>query len=434
MDWHKAEYRMLCCFGLKTYYPSDDHMSYGKDDPKAFNPSKFDPNQWVETVKAGGFDGLVLTLKHHEGFAIWQTGTTDYSVKGIPWKDGKGDILRDVAEACRKGGVTIGVYMSLIDKRFELDKPEKYKDYGEFYYDQLKEICSNYGPIDEFWFDGYKAERLKIDYKRITDLIRNKQPNAVIYDSGTMVKYLPERCLGWKGTHGGASADQKYRIKTDGKLRWYPNEPSLILQGNWYHHREPIVDLRQIQDYYLSTVGHGVTPLMNVPPNPHGLFDADSITRLKEFKAWVTRLHSNDPSRNVGVEVRADSVRGNDPKFGPWSALDSNYETYYATDDNVTNAVIEVNLGKVQEIDGFIIQEYIPLGQRIDGYQIECFVDGKWIQVFAGKKIGYKRIILKGRSSAMRTVIPATDRVRLKITNALACPLINNFKVIGSMK
>jgi len=435
MDWHKAEYRMFIHFGMKTFYPNNNHMGNGKEDPRKFNPVHFNADQWVETVKAGGFEGVVLTLKHHEGFCIWQTNTTDFSVKSSPWMDGKGDVLKDVIEACRKGGVTVGVYMSLIDKHFDLAESPTHINYGDYYYDQLKEISTRYGSIDEYWFDGFKADKLKMDYSKITNLIREKQPHAVIYDSGTMVKYLPERCLAWKGEHGGGSADQEYRREIEGKLRWYPNEPSLILQGNWFHDGNEIVSLSHIQDYYLTTVGHGVTPLMNISPNQEGLFDKESIERLQEFKAWVDRLHANDLAHKIGVKVTAaDNIRGHDAKYGPQSAVDSKYDTYYATDDDVKNAVIEIDLGKVQEIDGFILQEYIPLGQRVDGYSIECLVDGIWKEVFSGKKIGYKRIIIKERASAKDIIIPATDRVRLKITNALACPLINSFKVIGSLK
>ena len=433
MDWHKAEYRMFIHFGMKTFYPSDNHMGDGKEDPQRFNPVHFNANQWVETAQAGGFEGLVLTLKHHEGFCIWQTETTDFSVKSSSWKKGKGDVLKEVIEACRKGGITVGVYMSLIDKHFEHVGSVGHANYGEFYYDQLKEISTQYGPIDEYWFDGFKAAELKMDYKKMTDLIREAQPHAVVYDSGTMVNYLPERCLAWEGAHGGAGADQDYRKDIDGTLRWYPNEPSLILQGNWFHHGKAITSLARIQDYYLTTVGYGVTPLMNVAPNQEGLFDEESVERLREFKSWVDRLHANDLARAVGVEVAADSTRGKAPEYGPQSIVDGKYDTYYATDDDVTNAVIEINLGTVQEVDGFILQEYIPLGQRVDGYSIECFVDGKWEEVFSGKKIGYKRIILEGRASAKDIRFPATDQVRLKITNALACPLISSFKVIGSM-
>jgi len=217
-------------------------------------------------------------------------------------------------------------------------------------------------------------------------------------------------------------------------LRWHPSEPSTILQGNWFHNGQPIISLRAIQDQYLTTVGYGVTPLMNVAPNQDGLMDAGSVARLREFKAWVDALHAQDLTRDAGVTITADTVRGRAPQYSPQRAIDGDDATYYATDDGVTNAVLEVRLGAVSEIDGFILKEFIPLGQRVHGYRLECWSDGQWREVFSGQTIGYQRIILEGRASAQKAVFPATDRVRLVIENALAAPLINTFQVLGTRK
>jgi alpha-L-fucosidase len=433
LNWHKAEYIMFVHFGMKTFYPSDDHMGYGKEDPKKFNPAKFDASQWVKAAKAGGFKGIVLTAKHHDGFCNWQTETTKHSVKSTLWKDGKGDIIKELMEACREGGVYFGIYVSIIDKHFENAGSNKYADYGTYYYEQLKELSTKYGPIDEYWFDGYKADELKMDYKKIAELIKETQADAVVYESGTMVQYIPDRSIAWPGAHGGIVPDQNYRVEIDDTIRWYPSEPSIILQGNWFHNNTPVIGLEQIQDYYLSSVGYGVTPLMNISPNTEGLIDEGTVDKLTEFKMWVDQLNSNDLAKSEYVKVTASSYRGNAHKFSPQMINDGNYETYFATDDDIRSAVIEVDLGSVQEIDGFIIQEFIPLGQRIDGYTIECRVDGSWIEVFSGKLIGYKRIILEGRASALDIKFPAADGVRLKVENALASPLISTFQVVGSM-
>lgn len=433
LNWHKAEYIMFVHFGMKTFYPSDDHMAYGKEDPKKFNPAKFDARQWVKAAKAGGFKGIVLTAKHHDGFCNWQTETTEHSVKSSLWKNGKGDIIKDLMEACREGGVYFGIYVSIIDKHFENAGSNKYADYGTYYYEQLKELSTKYGPIDEYWFDGYKADELKMDYKKIAELIKETQADAVVYESGTMVQYMPDRSIAWPGAHGGIVPDQNYRVEIDDTIRWYPSEPSIILQGNWFHNNTPVIGLEQIQDYYLSSVGYGVTPLMNISPNTEGLIDEGTVDKLAEFKMWVDQLNSNDLAKSEDVKVTASSYRGNAHKFSPQMINDGKYETYYATDDAIRNAVIEVDLGSVQEIDGFIIQEFIPLGQRIDAYTIECRVDGSWIEVFSGKLIGYKRIILEGRASALDIKFPAADGVRLKVENALASPLISTFQIVGSI-
>lgn len=431
LNWHQAEYIMFVHFGMKTFYPSDDHMGYGIEDPKKFNPEGFDARQWVEAAKAGGFKGIVFTAKHHDGFCNWQTETTNHCVKSSPWKDGKGDIIKELIEACREGGLYFGIYVSIIDKHFEHAGSEKYSEYGEYYLAQLRELSTKYGPIDEYWFDGYKADELKMDYSKIADLIKETQSNAVVYDSGTLVEFIPDRCIAWPGAHGGIIPDQNYRVEVDGIMRWYPSEPSIILQGNWFHNNTPIVSLEKIQDYYLTSVGYGVTPLMNISPNMNGLIDEGTVVGITEFKAWVDKLNENDLAHSK--KVKADNFRGNAQKYSPSMVVDGDYETYYASDDSVTSALLEIDLGAVQEIEGFIMQEYIALGQRVDGYSIECRVDGKWEQVFSGKKIGYKRIVLEGRASAADIEFPAADGVRLKIDNALACPLISTFKVIGAI-
>lgn len=430
LNWHRAEYIMFAHFGMKTFYPSDDHMGYGQEDPGKFNPEKFDAMQWVEAAKAGGFKGIVLTTKHHDGFCNWQTDTTDHCVKSSPWKNGQGDIVRELGEACRQGGVYFGIYISIIDKHYEAVNGG-YDGYSDYYCKQLAELSTQYGPIDEYWFDGFSSDTLKLDYQRMAELIRAAQPDAVVYDSGTLVQYLPDRCIAWPGAHGGVTPDQHYCQEIEGVMRWYPGEPSLILQGNWFHNGEPMVPQVQLQDYYLSSTGYSVTPLMNISPNADGLIDAASVEALKQFKAWVDALHAHDLARTPGARVSTDSVRGNLPRYAPACVVDDDPNTYFATDDDVTSAVIELELGSVQKVDGFILQEYIPLGQRVSAYSIECRVDGQWVGVFSGKTIGYKRIILEGRASAADSRFPATDAVRLTIDQALACPLISAFKVIA---
>lgn len=433
LNWHKAEYIMFVHFGMKTFYPSNDHMGYGKEDPKAFNPVKFDANQWVEAAKAGGFKGIVLTTKHHDGFCNWQSDLSPHNVKNSPWKEGKGDIIKELAEACRSHGVYFGIYVSLIDKYYEQANNGDYSGYGDYYFNQLKELSTKYGTIDEYWFDGYKADNLKIDYKKITDLIKTEQPDAVIYDSGTMVEFMPDRCIAWPGAHGGTKPDQNYRMMVNDTLRWYPNEPSIILQGNWFHNNTPVVSLEKIQDYYLSSVGYGVTPLMNISPNTDGLIDKETVDRLVEFKGWVEQLHTTDLATAKNVTITANSFRGNVKQYSPQMVNDGDYETYFATNDEEKSATLEINLGEVKEIEGVILQEYIALGQRVDGYTIECRVDGEWKEITSGKKIGYKRIILEGRVAAKDIKFPACDAVRLNINNALECPLISTFQVIGEI-
>jgi len=428
MQWQRQDYGMFIHYCLKTYYPSNDHKGSGKDDPKKFNPQHFDADQWAKAAKAGGFGEIVLTTKHHAGFCNWQTETTDYSVRSTPWKDGKGDVVAEVAKACRKEGLRFGLYLSIWDRHYELSggDPAKYSDY---YIAQITELLTKYGRIDELWFDGFGSKDTNVDFEKVAELIRTHQPQAVVYDSGTLAKYLPDRCLRWPGRHGGVKDPNWSRYDVDGQMRWYPLEASLMLQGNWFHDGKPAVGLEKIQDYYLRTVGSNALPLMNVSPNQDGLIDEATVDRLKEFKAWVDDLYASDIAK--GKKITADTIRENARRFSPANAVDGKYDTYYATDDDVTSAVLEIDLGKPQEIEGFVLQEYIPLGQRVSSYSIECWQNGEWVKVFSGRTIGYKKIILEGKAGVETSVFPKTDRVRLKINEALACPLINTFSVIG---
>jgi len=429
LRWHKSEYQMFIHFGMKTFYPSDNHMGNGGESPSRFNPVHFDAGQWVAAAKAGGFRGIVFTAKHHDGFCNWQTKTTDHSVVSSPWKNGKGDLVADLAQACRKGGIYFGLYVSIIDNHFEKTGAKGYNTYGSYYYDQIKELSTHYGPVDHYWFDGFNADNLKLDYPAIGRLIARVQPKAVVYDSHVLVGTIPDRCISWPGNHGSIKPDQDYCQMVDGQLRWYPNEPSLILQGNWFHIGKPCVSLEQIKEDYLTTVGYGVTPLMNVAPNASGLVDDSTIAVLSAFKKWVDSLHQQNPA--LRAAAKDDGHRGNNLKYAAAKVNDGNYDTYFATNDDVKDATIELTLDKMRKIDGFILQEYIPLGQRVNGYTIECRTGGKWVEVFVGKRIGYKRIILAGAASAKSVKFPDADAVRLKIKNAAACPLINNFQVIS---
>ncbi len=432
LRWHKAEYLMFVHFGMKTFYPSDDHMGYGIEDPKKFLPAKFDANQWTAAARAGGFKGIVLTSKHHDGFCNWRTQTTSHSVQAATWKNGEGDVVKEVADACRKAGIQFGLYVSIIDNHFAKYGAPDYKTYGDYYYAQIEELSTRYGKIDEYWFDGFNANHLKMDYPGIGKLIANKQPEAVVYDSKVLVNTIPDRCLAWPGAHGGIHPDQDYRQMVNDTLRWYPNEPSIILQGNWFHNGKPAVDLKQMQDYYLSSVGYGVTALMNIAPNSDGLIDEATVDTLKAFKQWIDQLNHQNPAL-LRTAKSLHGCRGNSPLYAADKVNDNNYDSYFATDDSVTNATIEIELGEPHLIDGFILQEYIPLGQRVEAYSIECRLEGKWTTVFTGQKIGYKRIILAGRVSARDIVFPRADAVRFKILKAGASPLINNFQVVGRL-
>ena len=433
IQWHQAEQKMFIHFGIKTYHPSRWHMGNGKEDPKIFNPARLDANQWVAAAKAGGFNGIVFTVKHHSGWCNWPSKTTRFGVVSAPWKNGRGDVVREYVDACRKAGLSIGFHITIIDENYK-HTHGGYEGYDAFYYKQWEELVTRYGPFDYYYVDGYELRQLRgFNFEPVAELIKKHQPEAVFFDSGVLVDYLPERCLNWPGGHGGVRPDLGYVQKKNGKDVWYPYEPSMMFQGTWFHSNEPICDLHTMCKKYLISVGRGSTANLNVPPNQDGLIDEHSIERLKEYKAWMDRMYESDWARR-DAGIKADNVRGNSRTYAAVNMLDDDYETYWATDDSVKSGVVEIDLGGTRSIDGVVLQEYIFLGQRVNGYTVEYFMDGAWHEMFSGKRIGYKRI-LWGELEANLVdgeYRNEASKVRLTLENAEACPLVSTFKVLGS--
>ncbi len=431
LDWQKKEMLMFVHFGIKTFYPSNNHMGEGKEDPMKFNPKYFDAKQWVRAAKAGGFKGIVITSKHHDGFCNWQTETTKHSVKSSPWLDGRGDVLKQVADACHEAGMLFGIYLSVWDRNYEESGNEK-SDYSTFYETQLTELLTQYGVVDELWFDGFGAENMKVNFENVSKIIKKHQPNALVYDSGTLVEYMPESCARWPGSHGGLK-DPNWSFTEENMNVWYPKEASLIAQGNWFYNNTPIISLDKLKSYYRNTVGLNALALINVAPNTDGLIDEVSITRLKEFKTWINSLEENNLTRGKNIKISASNIRGNDfDRFGPKNLIDGNYDTYFATDDSVKVVTIEIDLGTIQNIEGIILQEYIPLGQRVSSYEIECFDGEEWIQVASQSTIGHKKLIMAKTLETRGMEFPKSNRMRLVITGSRGAPVINTFGVIGS--
>jgi len=252
------------------------------------------------------------------------------------------------------------------------------------------------------------------------------QPNAIIFGAVEGMEHLRVR---WPGNEDGKAGEPNWSIQpapdkdlnVDTNARWFPAEADTIAQGNWFWNQRPICSLSRLQKIYSTSVGCGGVALINVPPNQDGLIDQASIARLVEFKKWVDGIYARDAALNK--KVSAGSVRGKDPRFGPDKAVDGNYDTYWTTDDDVTTGHLEIDLGKSMDIDAVILQEYIPLGQRIAEHRIE-FQDGtEWHEAVSGTTVGYKRIHWKKFKA---------QRVRLVITRSRACPLVNSFQIIQS--
>jgi len=426
--WHKMELVMFNHFGLKTYIGNA-----GTGNLDVFNPTMFDANQWVTAAKAGGFKQIILTAKHDDGFCEWPTATTTFGVKSTPWKAGKGDIVKELADACHAGGMRLGLYCAPHTSR-NVDRA-KYPNFDAEMQAQLNELCSNYGFVDEFWFDGYQA--LDADWHTIYRNLVRLQPNCVMFQPVDAAQGFDSlsRYVRWPGNENGDAGDPNWcfdpvpsGLTVSPTARWYPPECDVSIQnnfnGNWYWTSPGLMSLSAIQSIYLTSVGRGGVANLNVPANTTGLIDAQSIVRLQEFKAWVDSIALCDMS--PGKSVSASNVRGNDAAFGAAKAIDNNYDSYWATDDGSTVCTLTVDLGSSRSIRMFEVQEYIPLGQRVAAHAIQTWNGSQWTEVVNKTTIGYKRI------HSLNNLVTAS-KVRLIISKSRACPLINSFGIIGTM-
>ncbi|MFX3631522.1 MAG: alpha-L-fucosidase [Candidatus Pristimantibacillus sp.] len=397
LRWQDLELGMFCHFGINTF--CNQEWGEGKDSPEVFNPEELDARQWVRTAKQAGFRYFVLTAKHHEGFCLWPTATTDYSVASSSWKDGKGDIVRECADACREEGIGFGLYLSPWDRHEPC-----YSDpqaYDNFYADQLEELLTGYGPLVEIWFDGAGSEGREYDWKRIMNLIKIHQPDAMVFNMGSPT-------IRWVGNEDGlapypcwnTAESARVSMFSEASLKWLPETSRWIpaecdvpiRKDRWFWHPDEehlLLSIDQLMDIYYRSVGHGATLLLNVAPDTRGLMPEADVNRVIEFGSEI--------SRRFGHSVAETSGEGE---------------------------IIELALPMSQEIDHIITMENIAHGERIREYTLEVYSDGKWIELVQGSAIGHKKI------DQFKPVY--TDKVRLTIVSAVDRPLIRHLSVYSS--
>jgi alpha-L-fucosidase len=408
--WQNLEYGMFCHFGINTFHNME--WTDGTKPPESFLPTEFNGRQWVEVAKEVGMNYLVVTAKHHDGFATFPTEHTDYGVVSSPWRDGQGDVVREVADACHELGVMFGFYLSPWDRH----EPQ-YEDcpaYDEYFKTLLREVITKYGPVGEVWFDGAGTEGHVYDWDGYYALIRELAPGALIAICGPDIR--------WVGNEEGVAPETLWNVQErDGRPVWYPAECDVpIRKGQWFFHtnsEDHLLSLDELTDIYYKSVGRGAVLLLNVSPDRRGLLPDADAARLRELWRLVTTTFKTNLA--AGKPSDASNVRGQDLHFGPANALDGDPKTYWATNDAVTEALLVVDLEAPTRFDRAMIQEFIALGQRVEEYAIEAWDGQAWKEVVSGTTIGHKRL---DRFPAV-----TTDKVRLVIRKARACPVIQEF-------
>jgi alpha-L-fucosidase len=444
MKWHEMEMNAFIHFTTNTF--TDKEWGYGDENPSIFNPTRLNTNQWARVLKETGFKTMILTCKHHDGFCLWPSKYTEHSVKNSPYKNGKGDIVKEASDAARKYGLKFGVYLSPWDRnRADYGTPT----YITYYRNQLKELFTRYGPIFEMWFDGANGgdgyyggakETRKIngatyyDWPATLQMVRNIQPNVIFFsDAGPGVRWVGnERGVAGTTNWNTISTDTLFAGKggieellntgsPDG-TRWVPAEVDVSIRPGWFYHAsedDKVKTPEKLFEIYLTSVGRGSTLLLNIPPDRRGLFHENDVKSLQGFRALLNKEFAKNLA-NKAI-VTAGNTRENSKQFAAANITDGNKETYWATDDGVTTASLEINLSRSFPIKYILLQEYIKLGQRVKSFTVEAWKDGGWHKIADGTTIGYKRIL--------RIDPVETSKIRVNITDSKACPVISNIAV-----
>jgi alpha-L-fucosidase len=395
--WQDLEVGVILHFSTNTFL--DREWGDGTADPKVFNPTNFDPDQWMQAIQASGATYVVLVAKHHDGFCLWQTEQTDYSIKKSPWKDGKGDLVGDVARAARKYGLKFGVYLSPWDRH-----DPRYKDsaaYDKYYLSELTELASNYGDLVEFWLDGAGSAGHVYDFKTIIETLRTYQPNSVVFADTGLFEYGDAR---WVGTESGRVPYENWNvIDRHGYLRWRPVEADTPLRDlHWFWHpndEKSVKSLDELLKTYDETVGHGAQLMLGVAPDNRGLIPDSDVARLKEFGAAVKARYAN----NLAIEHTATT-----PEIA--AALDGNRDTFWSAPQGSHHATLEVSFPKPITFNRALTMEWLNDGQHIQKYAIEIWDGHAWKAITSAEAIGHEKI---------DTFAPVTaSRVRLNILSS----------------
>ena len=417
LRWQALEFQAFVHFGMNTF--TDREWGEGTEDPRLFDPTDFDAGQWVEAVKAAGIRGLIVTAKHHDGFCLWPSRFTEHSVKSSPWKDGEGDVVGEVAAACRRGGLAFGVYLSPWDRHEPSygDSPR----YNEHFKNQLRELLTRYGEISEVWFDGACAEgpngkRQVYDWAGYFALIRELQPGAVISILGPDAR--------WIGNEAGVTRESEWSVipvvgnddapdeknpggiagldaqaedlgsfgriaevaRQGGRLIWYPGQVDVSIRPGWFYHAAEdgqVKSLNHLLDIYYTSVGGNAQLLLNIPPDKRGRIHENDARRLKELGDRLRATFAVDlaegAKREMSYELSSDGRRGVDThlcKLGEPRAF------------NVARLMEVLRQG--QHIEAFAFDIWEGAGPPTDR---DLFGTSGWREIAKGTTVGWKKLL-----------------------------------------
>lgn len=435
LKWQELEYYMFIHFGPNTF--TDVEWGDGKEDPKVFNPTDLNTDQWASIAKEAGMKGIIITAKHHDGFCLWPSKYSTHTVRESLWKDGKGDLLKDLSESCKKYDLLFGVYLSPWDQNHPAyNTPE----YNQIFANTLDEVLSGYGHVFEQWFDGATDGTSKqvYDWELFHHTVYKNQPHAIIFsDIGPGCRWIGNErgyagetnwstlnIQGFTPGKGAPKTDVLNRGDVNGEA-WVPGEVDVSIRPGWFYSpstNDKVKSVDQLMDIYYSSVGRNANLLLNVPPDRRGLIHPTDSARLMEFKEAREKAFSSNLARNILAE--ASNVRGNNNKYAVENLFDGDKNTYWATDDGVTTASIEIDFKSEITFNNILFQEYIALGQRVEEFNIKYWTGSEWSKLIDATTIGYKRILRMPRVT--------TQKIKIEITKSLAEPVLSNLEIYNA--
>lgn len=426
LAWHDMEYYAFVHFNINTF--SDLEWGHGSESPEIFNPTQLDCRQWARVAKAAGMKGIIITAKHHDGFCLWDSDYTTHDVGSSPWRGGRGDLLQELADACKEYDLKMGLYLSPWDQNCPIYGTPEYNDYFK---KQLAEVLTNYGDIFEVWFDGAVGEKFRgqqiYDWDGFIETVRTHQPNAVIFsDNGPDVR--------WVGTEKGfanptnwctLNKDDYYpgtwdyldlRSGNQNGTHWIPAEVNTSIRPGWYYHAdqdEYVKSVDHLELIYYNGVGRNGNFLLNLPVDRRGLVHEKDSAALMRLRARLDATFTNNYAKNETAS--ASDSRGDG--YGASNILDGKKETYWAATDSVRTASLEIHLKKSAKVNVVELKEYIALGQRIEAFSIEAKINDNWKEIGTGTSIGNNRYI--------RIPTVETADIRINILSSMASPTIS---------
>ncbi|WP_158857932.1 alpha-L-fucosidase [Lunatibacter salilacus] len=448
LAWQDLEFYGFVHFNMNTF--TNMEWGTGAEDPELFNPTEFDANQWAQVCKDAGMKGIIITAKHHDGFCLWPTSTTEHSVKNSPYKNGEGDIIQEIADACKAHGLKFGVYLSPWDRNHAAyGSPE----YVEIFRTQLRELLTQYGDIFEVWFDGANGgtgyygganEDRKVDKKSYYDwpttyaLVRELQPQAVIFgDAGPDVRWVGnEHGFAYETTWSNLMRDsvyggmpeysEKYSAGQENGTHWVPAEADVSIRPGWYYHEyedHKVRSLPELLDIYYKSIGRNASLLLNFPVDRRGLIHENDIAQLNILTAKIAEdFAENLVTKQTSITSDKDRGRGFEAK----NVLDEKLDTYWTTPDGELSGSITIEFKEPIIFNRFLVQEHIALGQRVKEFKLEAENEAGWETIAEETTIGYKRILRLPDTKA--------KSIRFTVVDARGIPTIANLAVYNATK